>query len=133
MKRSLAVIPLLTLFALGLAAAPLKATVAGLTKDAKFDKKAVIVKAKVAKFQARTSRDGNPYYVFKLEDGGKQVSVYGHGKLPQAPKDGQTVEVTGLFAKERKLGTRTFKDEIDTSPVKGQKYGVTLISVAKAH
>lgn len=127
MKRTSLVIPFVALLALAVAATPTKTTVAGLLKDPKLDKKPVVVKGKVERFSARTSKAGNAYFLFKLADGDKKVSVYGHGSLKPEPKNGQTVEVTGLFAKERKLGERTFKDEIDVSPVKGQKYGIKIL------
>jgi len=120
---------LASLLALGVAAqAADKATVAGLLKDGKkYDKKAVIVRGKVEKFTAKTSRSGNPYFLFKLTDAGKFVSVYGQGKLAKEPKDGDTVEVTGEFAVERTSGSRTYKNELDASSHLKPTYVIKLL------
>lgn len=126
MKRALPLI-LLLLSAFVLAAE--KASVGSLLKDAaKFDNKAVVVTGKVDKFKARTSRSGNKYFTFELVDGKEHVAVYGKGELKPEPKDGDKVEVTGMYAKERKVGSSTFKNEIDvTQPKKSKdKFGVHI-------
>lgn len=94
-----------------------KATVAEVLKDpAKFDDKVVTVTGKVTKFKQKTSKAGNPYYNFKLVGKGEEeLSVYGRGKAEPAPEDGQMVEVTGKFAKEKKVGSVTYKNEIDVT------------------
>jgi hypothetical protein len=119
-------LPIFALLALPFAAlASDSATVSDLLKNgAKYDKKAVVVTGKVDKFVARTSQAGKPYFLFKLKDGDKFVSIYGKGKLAPEPKDGDSVEVMGEFEVERHSGSRTYKNEIDATPDKKTKFGV---------
>lgn len=91
-----------------------KVAIADLLKDpAKYDGKAVMVIGKVKEFKQRTSKAGNPYFTFKVETDGKRVSIYGRGKQEPELKDDQSVQVTGKFAKEKKVGSLTFKNELD--------------------
>jgi hypothetical protein len=92
-----------------------------LAATAKYDNKTVAVKGTVARF-----RDSGTYYLFKLSDNGKQLSIYGQGKLKTDPSDGATVIVTGQFAHERHVGSRTYKDEIDASAKLDKTYGVVI-------
>lgn len=104
---------------------PLSAKVSEVLKDpAKYDGKAVAVKGTVAEFKARTSKAANDYVVFDLVEGKDHLAVYGQGKLQKAPKDGDKVTVTGKYAKERKVGSRTFKNEIDASARLDKSFGV---------
>lgn len=96
-----------------------------LASTSKYDNKTVSVKGKVDRFKSGGSED-HPFYLFKLTQAGKQVSVYGQGKLKANPSDGSTVIVTGLFAHERHVGDRTYKDEIDASAKLDKTYGVLL-------
>jgi phosphatidate phosphatase PAH1 len=106
-------------------AKPIPAKVAEVLKaPAKYDGKAVTVKGKVAEFKARTSKAGRDYYTFDLVDGKAKLKVYGGNKLTVAPKDGDSVTVTGKYAKERKVGERTFKDEVDASARLDKAFGV---------
>jgi hypothetical protein len=123
MKRILALSALLV-FSLALAE---KATVAAIAKDpAKFDNKVVTVPGKVAHFEARTSKAGNKYFTFTLEEGKAHIAVYGHGELNPMPKNGDKVEATGIFAKERKSAGRTYSNELDVSSKGKDKNGVTI-------
>jgi hypothetical protein len=120
MKRLL-LTSLLAFSALALAADPVTATVTALLdKPDTFTGKEVKTSGKVERFEQRTSKAGNPYFVFKLVEKDKKVSVYGRGTLEKAPKDGSSVEVTGKFLKENKVGSNVFKNEITTTP-KGVK------------
>jgi DNA polymerase III alpha subunit len=114
---------LLSLVALAsLTAAPQKATVVELLKDGKkFDQKTVVVAGSVDKFDQRTSKAGHPYFVFKLKDKTKWVNVYGKGTLKPPVKDGDKVEVTGEFRAEKKVGDRTFRNEIEVDAKSGVK------------
>jgi hypothetical protein len=106
-------------------AKPMSAKVSEVLKDpAKYDGKAVVVKGIVADFKAKTSNAGNDYYLFDLVEGTESLAVYGQGKLAKAPKDGDKVTVTGKYAKERKVGNRTFKNEIDASVRLDKSFGV---------
>jgi len=100
----------------GLAVAAQKATIADLLKTPeKFDGKVVTVRGKVVKFQQKTSKAGNDYFTMKLvDDKDERISVYGRGKHKEL-KDDVSVEVTGKFAKEKKVGDVTFKLEVDVT------------------
>lgn len=125
MRRLLALSALLV-FTTALAAE--KATVANILKDpAKFDNKVVTVVGKVARFKARVSKAGNKYFTFELAEGANHVAVYGKGELKTAPKDGDKVEATGAFAKERKVGSKTFKNELDVTSKGNDKLGVKIV------
>lgn len=94
---------------------------------AKFDEKTVTVKGTVATFVQKTSKKGNPYVVFKLKGKSEQVNVYVRGKLTKPIKDGDVVEVTGVFRKEKKVMDFTVKNEIDATPKEGEKFGVKQV------
>lgn len=111
-------IPAVALFAVALAFAAEKVTVAQLLKTPeKFDGKAVTLTGKAVKFQQKTSKAGNAYYTMKLVGASddERISIYGRGKLGVELKDDQKVTITGKFAKEKKVGTVTFKFEVDVS------------------
>ncbi len=125
MRRLLALSAVL-LFTAAMAAE--NATVSAILKDpAKFDNKALTVVGKVAKFKARVSKIGKPYFTFDLTEGTNHIPVYGRGELQPAPKDGDKVEATGLFAKERTVGTNIFKNELDVTTKAKEKFGVKIL------
>lgn len=118
MKR-LRFLPILAVASVALAAQTLSTD--ALIKDAdKHDGKKVTVKGEVLDFEQKTSRAGNPYFVFKLKTKVKEtpVNVYGRGTLEPAIKDKDTVEITGTFRKEKKVSTFTVKNEVDVTPEK---------------
>lgn len=116
-------IALISLLLLG--AKPLPAKIADVLKTpAKFDGKAIVVKGKVDHFKAKTSKAGHDYYVFDLVDGKSKLAIYGSDKLAKPPKDGDTVTVTGKYAKERKVGDRSYKNEVDASTFVDKSFGV---------
>lgn len=99
-----------------------------LLKDAKkYDGKAVVVRGMVAEFEARTSKRGTKYTVFKLKDGKDTASVYLKTHLAKPPANQDPVEVSGIFRVEKKVGPQTFTNEIDATPVKDKPYGVKLL------
>lgn len=104
---------------------PTPAKVSEILKDpASFDGKSVAVKGKIEDFRARTSQAGNDYTTFDLVDGKQKLPVFLANKLENPPKDGDKVTVTGRFAKEKKVGTLTFKNEIDASVKLDKQFGV---------
>jgi cytochrome c-type biogenesis protein CcmE len=132
MKRSLSL--LLTLLCMGvmLAFAAERVAVSALLKDAdKYDGKAITLTGTVADFKQKTSKRGNDYFTFKLKDKSEVVNIYGQGKLEKAPKDGDKVEVTGRYAKEKKQGDVTFKNElnvtVDKSKEDTKNFGVKIL------
>lgn len=105
-----------------------------IVKDpAKFDNTVVTVTGKVDRFQQKTSKAGNFYYnmkvLGKVED--QVISVYGRGQLERALENGKTIEVTGRFSKEKKVGNITFKNEIDVTKdpedKKTKSFGIKVI------
>lgn len=107
-------VTLLSILVVGLQAAPVqKANTAEL---AKFDQKVVKVVGKVEKYEEKTSKSSKkPYTVFILVDEKGKVNVYMHGHPSFKVKDGDKVEVTGKYSKEKKLKDLVFKNEIDAS------------------
>ena len=96
------------------------ATVAEIAKNpAAFDQKTVTVSGTAEEISSRTSRRGNPYTTFRLSDHGEAVKVFTFGT--PAIKDGQRVEVRGVFQRVKHVGAYTFHDEIDASSVSPAK------------
>jgi len=92
------------------------ATVAEIAKNpAAFDQKKVTVNGMAEEINSRTSRRGNSYTTFRLSDEGDAVKVFTFGTPPI--KDGQRVEVRGVFQRVKHVGAYTFHDEIDASSV----------------
>jgi len=92
------------------------ATVAEIAKNpAAFDQKTVTVTGTAEEISSRTSRRGNPYTTFRLSDQGEAVKVFTFGT--PAIKDGQRVDVRGVFQQVKHVGAYTFHDEIDASSV----------------
>ncbi len=99
----------------------------------KVDGKAIQIEGKVEKYEEKSSQRGNPYTVFKVTDSGKTLSVWmtGHAKDDNKPNDGDKVQLTGIYRKEKKVGDITFRNEIDVSPVKDKPYGIKILERAK--
>lgn len=93
-----------------------KLTVKQLQADPKkHDAKEITLVGRVDKFQQRTSKAGNEYFLFKLVDKADKklmVNVYGQGEPAKPPKDGDVVQIKGTYRIEKKLGSRVFKNEI---------------------
>ena len=127
MKRALVFISLLSVAAFAAEAL----TVDKLLKDREtLDTKEVVVGGIVSEYRQRESQAGNPYVTFKLKGENKVASVYLQGKLEgdAAPKDGDKVEVSGVFRKEKKVNSNfTVKDEIDATKKEKKKFGVKII------
>jgi len=124
MKRTIA---LLSLALFSLAFAIDKTTPSGILKTpAKFDHKVITVTGVVAKFTARASDNGK-YFLFDLTEGKEKVAVFGRGELRPAPKNGDKVAATGEFAIARKVGDRTYKNEIEVTSNGKDKNGVVIV------
>lgn len=106
--------------------AAVKLTPETVLKDAaKHDGKKVTVTGKVDDFRARTSRAGNKYFTFKLKGTKESLSIYGRGELKKAPKDGDRVEITGTYRREKKVNDNfTAKNEVDVSAPRDGKGGI---------
>ena len=104
---------------------PVPAKVAEVLKNpAEYDHKSISVKGTVEDFRARTSQAGHDYTTFDLVDGKQKLPVFLANKLENPPKDGDKVTVTGKFDKEKKVGSLTFKNEIDASAKLDKAFGV---------
>src|SRR5256885_15797723 len=91
-------------------------TVAEIAKNpAAFDQKTVTASGTAQEVSRRTSRRGNPYTTFRLSDQGEAVKVFTFGT--PAIKDGDRVEVRGVFQRVKQVGASTFHNEIDASSV----------------
>jgi hypothetical protein len=115
--RKLILIPAIALLASAMAFAAEKVTIAELLKSPeKYDGKIVTLTGKAVKFQQKTSKAGNDYFTLKLlgKDDDERVSIYGRGEQKEL-KDDTVIEVTGKFAKEKKVGTVTYKFEVDVT------------------
>ena len=92
------------------------ATVGDIAKNpAAFDQKTVTASGTAHEVSSRTSRRGNPYTTFRLSDQGEAVKVFTFGT--PAIKEGERVEVRGVFQRVKQVGAYTFHDEIDASSV----------------
>ena len=99
---------------------PIKTTVAAILKEPdRFHKKLVQVEGKISDYKEKTSRAGNAYTTFKLEQGEQKITVFSYGHLNL--QNGDEVVVVGRFYKEKRVGRATFKNEIDASPREGGK------------
>jgi imidazoleglycerol phosphate synthase glutamine amidotransferase subunit HisH len=99
---------------------PIKTTVAAILEEPdRFDKKLVQVEGKVSDYKEKTSRAGNTYTTFKLEQGEKKITVFSYGHLRL--QNGDEVVVIGRFYKEKRVGRAIFKNEIDASTREGGK------------
>jgi len=78
----------------------------------KFDGKEVCVEGSVSTLKFKTSKRGNPYTTFSVNDEkGKSLNVFSHGTL--SVKEGDKLKVTGRFDMEKKVGIYTFYNETD--------------------
>lgn len=93
----------------------------------KHNNKPVEVIGKVEKFEQRTSKAGNKYFVFKMKEAGSELNVYGRGEPKSPIKDGDKVKINGIFRKEKKLKNFTVKNEVDVTKVDGKPYGVSKL------
>ncbi len=122
------------LFALALVSGPVAVKVDDLvSRRDELNEKVVQVTADIRDYEAKLSKKGNKYTVFKLIGKKHNISVWmgGHLKEADAPKNGDTVQVIGIFDKEKKVGTLTFLNELDASPRKEKPYGVKIIKRKK--
>lgn len=127
MKR----LSLLTLFVAGaaLALAASFLTVDAVMKDPKkHNAKDIVVRGRVSDFNERTSQRGTKYTTFKLRGDKQTLSVYVREHLAKKPKNGDVVEVNGVFRETKNVGQRVFKNEIEATKKEGKKYGVRIIS-----
>lgn len=90
------------------------------------DGKEVVVLGVVAEYRASTSRAGNPNTTIKLK-GRSPLHGFSRGRLDPAPEVGDTVEITGLYRKVKKLPTFTVYNEVDFTKARDKKYGLRIV------
>jgi hypothetical protein len=80
-----------------------------------FDRQTINSRGTAADVRQATSRRGNDYSTFSLEDGGcsLKVFVWGHPTI----KTGECVQVEGLFETEHHQGAYTFYNELQADKV----------------
>jgi hypothetical protein len=86
-------------------------------KPASFDHQTVTLKGTVTALKETTSRRGNDYTTFKLQDpsgcGAINIFTWGHPTL----SNGDQVRVDGVFETEHHQGRYTFYNEIEAAKV----------------
>lgn len=92
-------------------------TVSAIVADShKFDGKVVCVEGSVSRLKFKTSKKGNAYTTFSVnDDNGKSLNVFSHVTLSVKERD--KVKVTGRYDVEKRVGRYTFYNEIDASRV----------------
>jgi RecJ-like exonuclease len=94
-----------------------EATLSAVIQDpAQFDGQMVTIRGAVATLKQTTSRRGNDYTTFKLQDPtGATISIFtwGHPTL----SNGDRVEVEGLFRRVKRDGPYTFYNEVEAEKI----------------
>ena len=92
------------------------------------DGKTVTVTGVVSNFAAKTSKAGNKYTTFTLKGSNTTLSAYTQGHIEKAPNNGDEVEITGSFRKEKVVNPDfTVKNEVDFTEKKNTKYGIKIV------
>jgi hypothetical protein len=86
-----------------------------LANPAQFDGQTVTVRGSAMSVKPTVSRRVNPYTTSQLQDGGSIITVYTRGH--PSNRNGDRVEVTGVFQKEKHVGQYTFHNEIDAHTI----------------
>jgi DNA polymerase III alpha subunit len=90
-----------------------------IANPALYDGQTVTVHGTVTELRERTSRRGNAYTTFKLQDpSGGAVSVFSWGH--PTSKNGDRVEVEGVFQEVKHVAPYVFYNEIDSRRVRAQ-------------
>ena len=116
-QRQRVTVPLtLAVLASFLVATGWAATVADVAKNpSAFDQKAVTVQGAARSISDRVSRRGNPYTTLNVTDQGQALKVFSFGT--PTIKDGDRIEVQGVFRRVKRVGPYTFYDEIEASSI----------------
>lgn len=97
-------------------------------KAAENDGKVVTVTGEVSQFTEKTSKKGNKYTTFVLKGENTTANGYCQGHLEKKPKNGDKVEITGKFTKEKKLADFTVKNEVNFTKEEGKPYGLKIVT-----
>jgi hypothetical protein len=82
---------------------------------AKFDHQNVVLAGTVSALKETTSKAGNAYTTFKLEDGNCFLDIFSWGHPALA--DGCEVQIEGVFEVEHHQGKYTFYNEVQATSV----------------
>lgn len=116
MRRSIvAAVVALALAAAALAAWAADSTARILADPAGFDGETVALYGNVTALKPRTSRRGNDYFTFALDDGQGRITVFSFGEPPC--RDGVVATVEGVFHAVKKVGRYTFKNQVDATRI----------------
>ncbi len=80
-----------------------------------YDGRKVTLQGRVENLQFRFSQRGNPYTIFRLRDRAARVRVY--MRTHPTIAEGDSVQVSGTYHKERKVGRFTYRNEIEADQV----------------
>lgn len=107
---------LLLLFSYVFAQTPIKDI---LGNPLKYDGKVVTIHGKTMFVKEKVSRVGNLYTTFGLYDGEETITIFtwGHNQI----RDGERVEVVGIFKETKRVGKLIFKNQIDADKIKRLK------------
>ena len=87
-----------------------------ITNPAEFDGKTVTIQGTAAAVKETTSRAGNAYATLQIQDTGGAIKVFTWGH--PSTRNGDRVEVTGVFQQVKRVGRYTFYNEIEAQSIK---------------
>jgi len=75
----------------------------------------VILSGTATRLEPRTSQRRNPYFTFRLADHAGGVTVFSYG-TPEL-REGQKVQIEGIFLKVKRVGKHTFQNQVDATRI----------------
>ena len=75
----------------------------------------VILSGTATRLEPRTSQRRNPYFTFRLADHEGGVTVFSYG-TPEL-REGQRVQIEGIFLKVKRVGKHTFQNQVDATRI----------------
>jgi hypothetical protein len=112
--RSIASVALVLLFVFACGAAEVDiGSIVG--NPAQFDGKIIAIRGTASAVRETVSRAGNPYATLQVQDktGAMKVFTFGHPGI----KNGECVEVSGVYKQVNRKGPNTFYNEIEAQSV----------------
>lgn len=76
----------------------------------------VVLVGTVTHLEARTSQRSNNYFTFRLADEAGAVVVFSYGNPDVG--NGHRVRVEGIFHKVKRVGTYTFRNQVDATGIR---------------
>jgi hypothetical protein len=76
----------------------------------------VVLVGTVTSLEAKTSARDNSYFTFRLADEAGSVTVFAYGN-PEV-RNGHRVRVEGIFHKVKRVGTHTFRNQVDATGIR---------------